>query len=289
LWAYETLTPLERPDELAGKAVLSAEEAAEFERQVLERRDHDRRDGGIEADVARAYNEFWWDQGNKVVGSRRTSLIVDPPDGKIPALTPQAQARSNTPEAKKRLETRRGRLPASSWADMDTGDRCIVRSVPRFPGAYNNNFQIVQSADHVAVIAEMIHETRMIPLDGRAHINPNLRQWMGDSRGRWDGDTLVVETTNFSDQQDFRDQPQGAMRLLERFTRVSADKIEYEVTIDDRETYTKPWTVAFPLTRSDNVMFEYACHEGNYGMRGLLEGSRAQDKAAAEAAKKQSR
>ena len=129
----------------------------------------------------------------------------------------------------------------------------------------------------------------MIPLDGRAHINRNVRQWMGDSRGRWDGDTLVVETTNFSDNQDFRDMPQGAMRLVERFTRVSPDTIEYQVTIDDPETYTKPWTVAFPLTRSDGAMFEYACHEGNYGMRGLLEGSRAQDKAAAEAAKKQSR
>lgn len=279
LWGYETVTPLERPAELAGKQVLTAQEAAEFEKRVLEGRNHDRRDGGTQADVARAYNEFWWDQGTKVIGSRRTSLVIDPPDGRIPPLTPQAQKRANTPEAQKKLEVRRGRLPASSWADMDTGDRCIVRAVPRFPGAYNNNFLIAHNPGTVVLVSEMIHEARIIPLDGRPHIDQKVQQWMGDSRGRWEGDTLVVDTTNFTDRQDFRDMPQGGMHLVERFTRVNADAIEYQVTIDAPETYTKPWTVAFPLTRNQGQMFEYACHEGNYGMSGLLSGSRAQEKA----------
>ena len=289
-WNYSTITPLERPDELAGKEFLTDEEAAAFERQTLQTRNKDRRpaDGlTAEADVRNAYNQFWWDYGTKLTEDKRTSLIVDPPDGRIPPLTPEAKTRTTSPEAQRIEAARRGRAPARSWTDMDLTDRCVTRSLPRFPGAYNNNFQILQTPRYAVILIEMNHDTRIIPLDGRPH--HNIRQWMGDSRGRWEGDTLVVETTTFSHEQEFRGMPQGNMHLVERFTRVDAETIHYETTIHDPTTWAIPWSAAFPMTQTQGHIFEYACHEGNYSMANLLVGSRAQEKAAAEAAKTESR
>lgn len=286
VWGYATITPLERPAELAGQQVFTKDEAAEYERRTNELQNRDRRDGQGTAevqsdgrtDVARAYNEFWWDRGTKVVGTRQTSLIVDPPDGRVPSLTPEAQKREVARE-----EASRGRGPADSWEDRNLWERCITRNLPRLPGAYNNNIRILQGAGYVAILNEMIHETRIVPLDGRPHAP--VRQWLGDSRGRWEGDTLVVDTTNFSEKTNFRGSTTG-LHLIERFTRADADTLNYEVTVDDPATFTRPWTIAFPMTRSLEPIYEYACHEGNEGMVGILSGHRADEKAAEEAMKK---
>jgi hypothetical protein len=284
VWSFATLTPLERPAELADKQVLTDQEAAEFEKRTLERNDADRRDGGSDADVARAYNNFWYDRGTKVVGTRRTSLIVDPPDGRIPPLTPEAQKRLTA------LAEVRRRLPAS-WEDRSPGERCVHHAKagpPIMPGGYNNNIQIFQTPIHVAILNEQIHDTRIVPLDGRPHLGPQIRQWMGDSRGRWEGDTLVIETTNFNGRMNFQGSAEN-LRLVERFTRMDADTLLYEYTVDDPTSFTRPWTVQLPMTRSLDMIFEYACHEGNYGMVGILAGARAEERAIEMARKKGSK
>jgi hypothetical protein len=270
LWSYATLTPLERPAEFAGKEFLSEQEVAEYEKRRLLDNNMDRRDGGAEADVTRAYNDFWWDRGTKVVSTRRTSLIVDPPDGKIPALTPQAQKR-----AAARTEARRLR-PADGPEDRPLAERCILfgsGGAPMLPTAYNNNAQFFQTRDHVVIINEMVHDARVISLDGRPPLPGGVRQWLGDSRGRWDGDTLVVETTNFTNKSNFRGSGEN-LRLTERFTRVAEDTLLYEFTVDDPESFTRPWKVELPLWKSRELMYEYACHEGNSGMAGVLAGFR---------------
>lgn len=291
IWGYATITPLERPGDLAGKATFSDEEAANFERDTLARRDNDRRDDDptrtpavvngqrATADVARAYNQFWWDYGTKVVGTKRTSLVVDPPDGRIPALTPKAAARQDARRAA-------AERTASGPEDRGLGERCInwgVAGPPMRPGAYNNNMQLVQTKDTVVILNEMIHDARVIPIDGRPH--GTLRQWMGDSRGHFEGNTLVVETINFTDQTSFNGSDEN-MKLTERFTKLDPDTLLYEFTIDNPTAFTKPFTVQVPMSKSGLPMFEYACHEGNYGMFGILAGARALDRAAAEAAKK---
>jgi hypothetical protein len=281
IWDYRTITPLERPSEFGAKDSISDEESADFEKKTVEARNQDRRDGrGTDADVSRAYNDFWWDFGKKVV-KNRTSLVVEPPDGRIPALTAEGKARADQ-------QTAARNRPAAGPEDRNLWERCLTRTLPRLPGAYNNNFQIVQTADVVAIQQEMIHEVRLIPLDGRPHVSGSLRQWLGDSRGHWEGKTLVVETTNFNGKSDFRGS--GAnLRLIERFTRIDADTLNYDVTIDDSSTWTKPWTVSVPMVRNLETIYEYACHEGNYGLPGILAGARAQEAAAEEAAKKGSR
>ena len=285
IWSNATLTPLERPAQRAGKEVFTEKEAAEYEKQVLETTNRDRRDGGARADLDRAYNDGWYDSGTKVVKTRRTSLVIDPPDGRIPKFTPEAQKREDA-----RMEERRkkGPDPADSWEDRSLTERCITRGVPKLPGAYNNNFQIVQSPGYVTILQEMIHEVRNIPLDGRPHIASNIRQWNGDSRGRWEGNTLVIDTTNFTDKKVFN--PficcRGAspnLHIVERYTRADASTIDYQYAVDDPATYTRPWTVSIPMTKTDGRIYEYACHEGNYGMLGILSGHRAQEKAAEEA------
>jgi hypothetical protein len=287
VWNYSTLTPLERPSELGGKQVLTDEEAAEFEKRRLEVTNPDRRDaaglqfnGVPSSDIDRAYNEFWYDYGTKIIANRRTSLLVDPPSGKIPSFTPEAQQRTAA-----RTEGRRGRGPADSWEDRSLGERCILGSLPKFPTAYNNNYQIFQAPGYVAILQEMMHEARIIPLDRRPHLSQNVRQWLGDSRGRWEGNTLVVETTNFTDQTNFRGSTRN-LKLVERLTRVAADTIDYQVTIEDPRTWTSPWTVAFPMTKTQDNLYEYACHEGNYGMVGILSGARAQEQAQEETTKR---
>ena len=269
-WNNITGTPLERPAELSGKEFFTQEEAVQFAQQTLRRVDRDRRDGEIERDVGRAYNEFWSDRATKYLTqlNTRTSLIVDPPDGQLPALTPVGQARV--------AARRTARERNDSWVDRNLWERCLTRGVPRLPGSYNNNFMIVQAPGYVVVLVEMIHETRIIPLDGRPPISSDIRQWMGDSRGRWDGDTLVVETTHFTDQQEFRGTT-AELRLVERFTRIDADTIDYQFTIDDA-AYAHPWTATLPMKRVDEDVFEYACHEGNVGMEGILAGARANER-----------
>jgi hypothetical protein len=302
VWDYRTATPLERPNGSADKDVYNDEEAAEVQK-AAESRNQDRRDGrGTDADVGRAYNDFWWDFGKKIT-TNRTSLIVDPPDGRVPALTEDAQRRgvragggfgggNAAPAAN---ASAGGAAPAQpqaapnggrgvdSWTDRSTWERCLTfGAVPRLSGAYNNNFQLFQSKDAVVILYEMIHEARIIPIDGRPH--GRIRQWLGDSVGHWEGDTLVVDTVNFSDKLNFR----GAntnLHLTERFTRVGPDKLVYEFTAEDPTTWTKKWTAQMPVTKNAEQIYEYACHEGNYGMFGILSGGRAQEKAAEAAAK----
>lgn len=295
VWTFKTITPLERPKELAGKPVLTDEEVAAFEAQENRRQNRDLIDsakGGLNYVPGGVvpYNEFWYDRGNKMTGSRRTSLVVDPPDGRIPPRTPEAQQRLDDQAAASR-EDQLGQPRADNPEDRDVSDRCITNGLPRLPGAYNNQILIVQTPGQVAIEIEMHHHGRMIPLDGRPHLPQAVRQWLGDSRGRWEGNTLVVDVTNFNDKGDFRGSGKN-LHLVERYTRVDADTINYEVTVDDPTTWTRPWTIAFPLTKlQDQVphMFEYACHEGNYSLAGILAGARIRDKAAAGVAKKGSR
>jgi len=266
-WNNISGTPLERPTELSGKEFFTREEAVQAAEETLYRQNRDRRDGEIERDVGRAYNEFWSDRATKYLTqlNTRTSLIVEPPDGQLPALTPVGQ---------ERVDARRGARELNhTWADRNLWERCLTRGVPRLPGSYNNNFMIVQAPGYVVILVEMIHETRIIPLDERPVFSSGIRQWMGDSRGRWEGETLVVETTNFRDQQEFRG-TSADLRLIERFSRIDANTIDYQFTIDDATTYTSPWTVALPMKSVDEDVFEYACHEGNVGMGGILAGAR---------------
>ncbi len=277
VWSFATITPLERPRELADKEFFTPEEAREYEIAYRERTNKDRRDGPAAADVSRAYNDFWWDPGTRVVKTLRTSLVIDPADGRIPAMTEEGRARNEA-----RREANIGR-EFDGPENRPLPERCLVMQgsgPPITPTAYNNNTQIVQSPGHVALLIEMGHETRIIPLDDRPHLDDSVRLWKGDSRGRWEGDTLVVETANFSDKAAWRGTSPN-MKLTERFTRQDEDTLIYQFTVDDPDTYERPWTAEVPLTRIDGLVYEYACHEGNYGMAGALAGARERDRQAA--------
>ncbi len=284
VWDFRTITPLERPDEFAGKEVLTAEEAAAFERRTTEIRSRPNPETLEEcseefqfcAEAPLAYEfRIWFDQGTAVVGSRRTSLVVDPPDGRLPPLTAAAQQKAEARRAYRRAH------PADSWEDRSVVDRCIVglSSLPMTPTTYNNSVQLFQTPDHVVIFNEMVHNARIVPLDGRPHTA--LRQWTGESRGRWDDETLVVETTNFTDKTQFH-RSTGQLQLVERFTRVNAGTLMYEFTMHDPVTWTAPWTARIPMTKTEVPLYEYACHEGNYAMEGILAGHRADERAAAE-------
>ncbi len=295
IWDFRTITPLERPSSLAGKEFLSDEEAAVFEEQTLERLDFDRRDGGSRFDVERAYNNFWWDWGDKLTDDKRTSLIVDPPDGRIPAMVPEAK---DADRARRRSGGGpvRERVLIGSKAhgpeDLGLSERCLLgfnSGPPMLPSAYNNNLQLFQSPGYVVLLNEMIHAARVIPLDGRSHLDGRIRQWMGDSRGYWDGDTLVVETTNFTDKTPsfsasfFSSYGNGTnLNLTERFRRVDDKTLVYEFTIDDPTTFTSPFTAILQMKQNEWPLFEYACHEGNYGLYNELSGARAREKAQAQ-------
>ena len=364
IWDFRSITPLQRPEELADQEFLTEEEAANLEQETVERNERllhnpaqrtqagnnvDRREGG----GVGAYNNYWLDRGTTVVSSRRTSLIVDPPNGRIPPLTLAAEERAEARRAYRRDH------PADSWEDRGLNDRCMFTTgLPIIPSAYNNNVHLLQTPDHVAMLIEMTHTLRIVPLNGRPH--GALRQWVGESRGHWEGDTLVVETelvvgrssargrtgpnahsnASWPDTlQEFTvEDPETARpwtavsrcavrgsdvrirvprrqllhgghphwstgrgaggsrsrngikgtgpnaHLVERFTRVGPDTLQYEFTVEDPETFARPWTAVLPLTRSEDPMFEYACHEGNYSMEGILTGARAEEQAAAEAA-----
>jgi hypothetical protein len=273
-WNFSSLTPLERPAQFAGKAVLTDAEAAEFVRQTLERNDADRRRDTPEADVAQAYNNAWYDRGTKVVSTKRSSLIIDPPDGRIPALTASGQA-----IAAARADARRGRGPADGPEDRSLPERCLLFNAgpPLLPGPYNNNLQIVQTREYVVIANEMIHDVRIVPLDGRPHLPAAIRRWQGDPRGHWEGDTLIVDTTNFSDRTSVRGSSEQ-LHLVERFRRIDAKMLDYQFTVDDPGVFSRPWSVSLPMTASDGRIYEYACHEGNYAMTGILRGARAEEK-----------
>jgi hypothetical protein len=251
---------------------MTAGEAAKYAADVLQRNNADRRDGSIDADLARAYNDAWYDRGTRVAtlnGVAQTSLVVDPPDGRIPALTAAAQQRQAA-----RAQDRRDH-PAEGPENRSNAERCLGFNAgpPMLPGPYNNYVQIFQSRDHVIVFNEMIHDARIVPTDGRPHAPAAVRKFLGDSVGRWDGNTLIVDTTNFTDKSNFRG-ASDRLHLVERFTRVDAETLRYEFTIDDPSSFTKPWTVVLPMTRTDEQLFEYACHEGNEAMEGILRGAR---------------
>jgi hypothetical protein len=285
-WSSATVTPFERPAEFANKETLTEKEAAEYEKTVIERNNTDRREDkkGTNQDVTLAYNDAWWDRGTHVVPTRRTSLIIDPPDGKMPALTEYGKQRQSRMIPYSGFQD--GRILAS-WLDRGLWERCITRGIPdvMLPTAYNNNYQILQTPQYVAILAEMIHDARIIPIDGRKHTSASIQQWMGDSVGHWEGDTLVVDTTNFNDKTSFRGSGE-TLHIVEKFKRVDADTLDYQVTVDDPKTFTRSWTVDLPARKGDGPIYEYACHEGNYAMVHALSGSRAAEKAAEEAGKK---
>ena len=282
VWDFRTITPLQRPTDLGDKAFLTEEEAAERERAAIDRNlellDRDARRTEAGGSIG-AYNNFWMDRGTNVIGTRRTSLIIDPPNGRLPEMTPQGQARQAAGRG-----SFSDAIPAS-YTDLSNADRCLMgfnAGPPITPGGYNQNVQIFQTPDAVVLLTEMVHTVRVVPIDGRPAITDGrLAQWSGVSHGRWEGDTLVVETTNFDEDRRWRGTT-TALRLVERFRRVDADTLEYEFTVTDPDTWATPWTVNLPMVRNDLPLFEYACHEGNYAMETMLSGARADERAAAE-------
>jgi hypothetical protein len=277
IWTNATITPFERPASLRDKAFLTEAEVAAIERQVATNRAADPKRPG---DVG-SYDQVWFDSGDRIVSTRRTSLVIDPPDGRVP-LRPEAEAARDYNSAHER----------DSYEFMSVWDRCITRGAPAgmFPAGYNNAYQIIQTPGYVVIHSEMIHEARIIPVDGRPHAPAQVRQWNGDPRGRWDAKTLVVDTTNYNDRGSIatsaatgriRGIPQSeALHITERFTRVDADTLNYEFTIEDPMTWTRPWSARIPWTKidPDEQMYEYACHEDNFDIVHFLTGARAREK-----------
>ena len=277
VFTFRTITPMQRPDRLEGKVTLSDEEASAFEESENARLNRDlfdpiagapsagyapRAEGGV-----LSYNEFWYERGKELTRDKRTALIVDPTDGRIPY----------TAAARERNRITRANLSAGfadSYADRSVADRCLMgfnSGPPMRPGAYNNNVMILQTPEQVVIYNEMIHNPRIIPIDGGPH--GALRQWIGDSRGRWEDDVLVIETTSFSQGTAFSGSTADT-GLVERLWRVDQDTVLYEFTIEDPHSFARPWTAMFPMRRTDGPLFEYACHEGNYGLEGILAGAR---------------
>jgi hypothetical protein len=273
VWNFATLTPLERPAQLGDKEFLAEAEAAAFVRDTLERNNRDRRDGGAEVDVARAVNDGWFDRGTslaRVSGRLRTSLITSPQNGRLPALTAAARARTTAAAAENRQH------PADGPENRSLQERCLAFNAgpPILPGPYNNYLQISQFPGYVVLWTEMIHDARIIPTGAAAPARLNLPRWLGEPRGRWEGATLVVDSTHFSGVNDVRGSD-DQLHLTERFTRVDRDTLLYEFTVDNPTAFVAPWSAVLPMTRSDDRMFEYACHEGNYALMDILRGARA--------------
>jgi hypothetical protein len=274
IWGFATLTPLQRPKEFADKEVLTAQEKANLEEKAVREQFVDR---PPPPGNPGSYNRFWNDSGTTAVATNRTSLIVDPPDGRVPPLTPHGKARETALEAKAKI--------AAGPEDLTTWDRCILgfnAGPPMIGGGYNAYVQIFQTPDHLVILNEMVHDARIIPLNGRPSLSSNVRQWKGDSRGRWDGDTLVIDTRNFRSEGTGTVSLRGLglsgdenLHLIERFRRLDNETLLYEYTIDDPTIWTRPWTVSMTMRKSDQLIYEYACHEGNYGLSGILSGARA--------------
>ena len=272
-WSNATTTPLERNVKYGNRAFLTEQERAEIDKNTLIGTDKRDAPGSVE-DVAAAYNASWWERG---LSDGRTSLIYDPPNGRIPPRTAEAEKR--IAEARRVADEREAL--ARGPEDLPLYTRCVIRaSLPRVSTGYDNNYEIIQTPGQVAIVQEQMHETRIIPLDGRPHLTSAVRQWLGDSRGRWEGKTRVVETTNFGDDISFEGSTRG-MKLTERWTRVADDHIAYTFTVEDPATWTRPWSAAVTWNKT-SVLYEYACHEDNIGMYGILSGARADEKRAAK-------
>ena len=274
VWDFSSLTPLQRPAVLAGREFLTDEDVSALEARAAARVDTAPRPGD-----PGSYNRFWFADGDTVVGTRRTSLIVDPPDGRLPAYLPEGRARMAA------REEARGRNAGPE--DRDVDERCILgfnSGPPMLPGAYNNFVQLFQTPGQVAILNEMVNDVRLVPLGEQPRLSSEVRQWRGDSRGRWDGDTLVVETANFRDLGTAHPAPNmellealgSDLHLVERFSLLDADTLLYRFTIDDRTAFTRTWSVEMTMKRSDGRLFEYACHEGNYGLYNILAGAQAE-------------
>ena len=287
VWDYWTFTPLERPDEFAGKDELTDEEAALVGQQGRAAALASDRDGPPDGNPG-GYGQEVWTERSRATALKQPSLLVDPPDGKIPPLTPAETSRVDAHRASRwrPVRTRATGVGAEGPEDRGLSERCIVgfsTGPPMLPGGYNNNVQIFQAPGYIVLAMEMVHDVRVIRLDGSEHLPPDVRQWLGDSRGRWEGDTLVVETTNFTDKvgsfsTTFESWGTGEnVRLTERFTRVGADTLQYEFTVDDPAVFSRTFTGRFPLNLSDLPLYEYACHEGNYGLYNILNGARAEE------------
>jgi hypothetical protein len=276
VWDYWTFTPLERPSEFAGKPVLTDKEAEQLAKRL--------RDQAVAGDATRprsgdpgAYSQEAWTDRARANVLKQTSLLVDPPDGRIPPLTPQAEKAA---EAHRAAGGHPVRMRTDGVSGFSTGP-------PFQPGGYNNNVQIVQTPGYVMLLLEMNHDARIVPMDRRPHLPGSIRSWLGDSRGRWEGNTLVIETTNFTPKVASFSARRGAsgfelgsgehLRLVERFTRIDARTLQYEFTVDDPMTFTRPFTGRFPMNWSDQQIYEYACHEGNYGLIHILQGGRSEN------------
>jgi hypothetical protein len=286
-WTNASYTPLERPDKVT-KEFYTPEEAAQFEKQFIDT-EADQTEPGTIPDVHYDHTQFGLDRS--IAGyssSLRTSMIVDPPDGKLPPMSAEGRKRA----AERAAARKQMGGPYDAAQNLPLGTRCIVMDrmgPPMLYGNYNNNYQILQTPGYVTILAEMLHDVRVIPLDEHSQLPQNVRQWTGSGHGHWDGDTLVVETTNFNGKNPFRGSSEN-MRLTERFTRVDGNTIHYQFTVDDPATWTKPWSAELPMKTTIGPLFEHACHEGNYGLANILAGARAEEKrAAGEAAKKTSK
>ncbi len=299
VWANNTATPLERPDELAGRAFLTDDEVAAMRKKATELYNGGGDaafgdtifktvwasvKGGTSGPHRKAANEFdggTGDYSSEWIVARewdnRTSLITDPPDGKLPPMTPEAQAR-------RRAAAAAMSRPAAGPQDRGLQERCITYGSPQLTAGYQSYTQIQQTSDSVIIVTEMIHDARIIPLDGRPHIPSTIREWHGDSRGHWEGDTLVVDTTNYK-PRSFMSQSTEKLHVTERFTRTGPDSLRYEITINDPGTWVRPWSLMIPLKRSPHPIYEYGCHEGNSGLAGILAGARAEEQAAGGAEK----
>ena len=308
VWDFRTVTPLERPTDLADKAFLTPEEAAALEAQGIARRERLLEPTEVRTEPLPAggggravggYNDFWLDYGTNVIADRRTSLIIDPPDGRLPPLTARGEVLRQVGSLWEDLPiagpvcVRSAGTGSNHPEDRGLAERCLVgfnSGPPMVPSGYNNNMQLFQSSDTVVIVNEMVHDARIIPLDGRQQLPEGVRQWMGSSRGHWEGDTLSVETTNFTDKRASFE-PSATMaigsgetvHLTERFRRLDTDTLLYEFTVDDPTTFTTAFTAAIPMRRSAEPMFEYACHEGNYGLLNILRGARADELASPDA------
>jgi hypothetical protein len=280
IWTNATLTTLQRAPELGPKAFFTAEEAVAWEKQRIQATNADR---PLRAGEVGAYNDAFFERGTRGVKSRRTSLIIDPPDGRIPSLTPEAQRKVDARTKHEAVS------PADRPEDRWLTERCILfgATVPMLPEPYNNNYRILQSPGYVTILVEMNHDARVIPLDSRPHLSSRVQQWIGDSRGRFEGNTLVVETRNlkFNEKSRFgvgylNGLSDENLRVVERFTRTDANTLTYQATIEDPTVFVRPWTVEISMDRTEGPLYEVACHEGNYGMSNILSGHRAEEKSA---------
>ena len=296
VWDFRTLTPLQRPEDQADKLVLTTEEAAEAESRAAARTAAANAPSEVRTEPLPvggnigAYNSYWVDQGARIVDDQRTSLIVDTPDGRLPALQPGIEldvlSLGEDLPGVRPVRVRAAGIGADSYEDRGLSERCLLgfnSGPPIVPAGYNQNIQLFQTSDHIVILHEMVHDARIVPLDGRDPLPDTVRQWMGSSRGYWDGDTLVVETTNFTGKTaSFNPSVSTAagsgttLHLIERFRRVADDTLLYEYTVDDSATFTRPFTAVLPMKRGE-AMFEYACHEGNYGLFNMLSGARVEE------------